>query len=210
MGKLGEAKTLGGIGSILQLIPFVDLVGYILVLLAVHEISEELHDKSIFDNMLYAVIAGIIGVAVGLGAFFFGILGSVFTFGITAILGVLSFLVIIWVALIISSIFIRRAFDTMATRLNEPNFRTAGLLYFVGALLTIVFFVGLIVIFIALIFQIIAFFSIKDTVAPAQPMQAGPMAPAQPTIGMKFCPNCGTQMPMSTAFCPKCGTKQPT
>ncbi|MDA4125488.1 MAG: DUF996 domain-containing protein [Thaumarchaeota archaeon] len=208
MSKLGEAKTLGGIGSILQLIPFLDLVGYILVLLAVHEISEELHDKSIFDNMLYAVITGIIGVAVGLGALIFGIFTSIFTLGVTAILGVLAFLVIIWLALIISSIFIRRSFDAIATRLNEPSFRTAGLLYFVGALTTILFFIGLIIIFVALIFQIVAFFSIKETMVPAQAGQATPMAPAQPTLGTKFCPNCGTQMPTSSAFCPKCGTKQ--
>ncbi len=184
-------------------------MGYILVLIASKYISEEFQDKTIFDNMLYAFVTGILGAAVGLVALFAGIFSSFFTFGISAILGIVGFLVLIWIALIISSIFIRRAFDNMAGRLNVPSFKTAGLLYFVGALLMIVFFVGLIVIFVAVIFQIITFFSIREAPAPAQPMQGQPMAPPQPALGMKYCPNCGTQMPMPTAFCPKCGTKQP-
>src|SRR5208337_1199711 len=85
--KLGEAKTLGGVGSILQLIPFLDIVGYVLTLVAVKRISEELQDRTIFDNMLYAVLSGIVGVVVGLAALVSGILSSLFTFGITAILG---------------------------------------------------------------------------------------------------------------------------
>jgi hypothetical protein len=31
-----------------------------------------------------------------------------------------------------------------------------------------------------------------------------------PQPGMKFCPNCGTQLPSMAAFCAKCGAKQPT
>ena len=208
LGKLAEGKTLGGIGSILQLIPGVNLVGYILILIAVKYISDELQDKSIFDNMLYAVIAGIVGVAVGLGALLTGALLSFFTFGLTAILGILSFLLVVWISLVISSIYIRRSFNTIATRLSAPNFRTAGTLYFVGALLTILFFVGLILIFVAFIFQIIAFSSIQDSASPQTP-QAQTSGRARPPWGTKYCPNCGTQISASTVFCPKCGTKQP-
>ena len=208
MGRLGEAKTLGGVGSILQLIPFLNLVGYILVLIAAKNISEEVQDKKIFDNMLYAVIAGLVGVAVGLFSLFTGLFFSVFSFGITALLGILSFLVLVWVALIISSLFIRRAYDSIADRLNVPTFKTAGLLYFVGALLVIVFFVGFLVIFVALIVQIVAFFSIPDSL-PTKSPPLQPASQAQAAPGMKFCPNCGTQLAASAVFCSKCGTKQP-
>lgn len=79
------------------------------------------------------------------------------------------------------------------------------MLYFYGALLVIAFGIGLIIVFIAYIFQIIAFFSIQET----QPMaQAQPAAAPAAQAGMKFCPSCGTQMASSAEFCPKCGAKQ--
>jgi hypothetical protein len=92
----------------------------------------------------------------------------------------------------------------MAARLNINSFKTAGTLYFVGALLTVIL-VGFIILFIAYIFQIIAFFSIQET---PQPVQAQPAAAPVAQAGMKFCPSCGTQMASSAAFCPKCGAKQ--
>src|SRR6266516_1866003 len=40
---------------------------------------------------------------------------------------------------------------------------------------------------------------------PPGPMWTVPGTTAQP--GMKFCPNCGTQLPSSATFCTKCGSK---
>jgi uncharacterized membrane protein len=202
--KLGEAKTLGGIGSILLLIPGVNIVGYILVLIAGKYLSDELMDRSIFNDMLYAVITGIIGVAAGVVVLLTGAATAFLTFGLSAILGAVAGLAVLWIFLIISAVFLRRAFNTMAARLNINSFKTAGTLYFVGALLTIIF-VGLIILFVAYIFQIIAFFSIQET---PQPMQAQPAAVPVAQAGMKFCSSCGTQMASSAAFCPKCGAKQ--
>jgi len=204
MSKLGDAKTLGGIGSILLLIPGISIVGYILVLIAGKYVSDDLGDKSIFDNLLYAVIAGIIGVAAGAFIFFTGAIFGILTLGFGAILGLFGGLLIAWLFLIISSIFIRRSFDTMATRLNVGSFRTAGLLYFIGAILTIIL-IGFVILLVAYILQIVAFFSIPETAQPVQPQtSAAPMVQA----GMKFCASCGTQMASSVAFCPKCGAKQ--
>ena len=202
MGKLSDAKMLGGIGSILQIIPFLSIVGYILTLIAVKFVSDEVHDGLIFSNMLYAVIAGIIGVAVGASVFFFGALSSIYTGGVSAIGGVIGFLAIAWIALIVSSLFIRRAFDGMANRLGVGTFRTAGTLYFVGALLTIVL-VGFLLLFVAYILQVVAFFSINDSGVATQPQV---QSMAQP--GFKYCSNCGAQMSTSATFCPKCGAKQ--
>jgi putative membrane protein len=47
--------------------------------------------------------------------------------------------------------------------------------------------------------------AINDLNTSPQPMQSSQLAQA----GMKYCANCGTQMPAATAFCPKCGAKQP-
>ncbi len=47
----------------------------------------------------------------------------------------------------------------------------------------------------------------RTTPAPAGPVPMGQTAVAAP--GMKFCPNCGTQLASSATFCSKCGAKQP-
>jgi uncharacterized membrane protein len=201
MGKLSDARMLGGIGSILQIIPLISVVGYILTLIAVKYVSDEVNDSSIFTDMLYAVITGIVGILVGGFIIFFGVMSSLFTTGLSAIAGGIAFLAIAWVVLVLSAVFVRRAFNKMADKLNVGTFRTAGMLYFVGALLTIII-VGFLILFIAFILQVVAFFSIpEDKSAPQAQM------PAQ--AGFKYCPNCGSQLPLAAGFCPKCGAKQP-
>lgn len=208
LSKLGDARLLGGIGSILLLIPGIDIVGYILMLIATKHVSDQLGDRSIFDNMLYAVVSGIVGVAAAAFILLTGAIFGIFTFGTSAIFGVVGALAIAWVALIISSIFIRRAYDSMATRLNVGTFRTAGMLYFVGSILTIIL-VGFVILFIAAIVQIIAYFGIPDTVQGVQPLPTAQPAAATGQSGTKFCPSCGAQIPTSATFCPKCGAQQP-
>lgn len=201
MGRLSDAKVLGGIGSVLELIPLLSIVGYVLVLISVKLVSDEVHDSSIFADMIIAVAAGIVGVAAGGFILIFSGIFAVFTAGLSAFLGVFAILAVVWIALIVSSIFVRRAYDKMATKLNVGTFRTAGTLYFVGALLTIVL-VGFLILLVAYIVQIIAFFSIQEG------QQASP-APMAPQAGTKFCPSCGAQMPSAATFCPQCGAKQP-
>ncbi len=210
MTKLGDAKTLGGVGSILLLIPGVSIVGYILILIAGKYISDELGDKSIFDNMLYAVISGIIGVAAAAFIIFSGAVFGVFTFAASAFAGVIAGLAIAWIGLVVSSIFLRRAYNTMATKLDVGTFNTAGTLYLIGAILTIIL-VGFLLLFVAAILQIIAFFSIKDVAPSMQPQGMQPQSMAAPgaSVGMKFCPSCGNQLAASATFCSKCGAKQP-
>ena len=205
MSKLGDAKTLGGVGSILLLIPVANIVGYILILIATKYVSDELGDKTIFDNMLYAVITGIIGAAAAAFIIITGEAFSAFTFSASAIAGVIVGLAIAWIALIVSSIFIRRSYDVMAARLNVSTFKTAGTLYFIGAILTIIL-VGFIILFVAAIVQIIAFFAIPDSVPGMQAQPMGGMPP-QTTAGIKFCPNCGTQLAATATYCTKCGAK---
>ena len=201
MGRLSDAKVLGSIGSILEIIPLLSIVGYIMVLISVKFISDEVKDGSIFNDMIIAVVAGIVGVAAGgFILIFTGILG-IFTAGLSVLFGVLGVLAIIWVALIVSSVFVQRAYNDIATKLNVTTFRTAGTLYFIGAILTIVI-VGFIILFIAYIVQIVAFFSIHEGAPSA-------MGATPSMADTKYCPNCGAQFPSSTVFCPKCGAKQP-
>ena len=206
LAQLSQAKTLGGVGSILMVlaaIPFIgwvlSIAGLIMVLLAIKYVSEVVQDRSIFNNMMIAMVLSIAGVVVGVA----GIVGAIFTvFGMGAfsgmypnlsgtfpgfsnpssvavgdwmglILGALTGLAVIWVLLLVSAIFVRRSYESTATKLGVHMFGTVGLLYLVGAALTIVL-VGFLILFIALILNIVAFFSIPDQPMPMQAPQPPP------------------------------------
>ena len=176
MDSLTNAKTLGVIGSILILLTFVPsvdgilgIVGFIIVLIAVKYVSESVADKSIFKNMIIAVIFAIIGIVVGVVVVF----ASIFKFiGLGALSGpfmgsefipsaIVVGLVVIWVCSLISAVFLRKSYNSIAAKLNIRMFKTTATLYLIGAALSIVV-AGFILIFIAEILQIVAFFSILE------------------------------------------------
>jgi len=225
MGSLSSAKTLGGVGGILVFIPFLSLVGWILILLATKEISESVQDKTIFDDALLAGITAVIGAVVFALVFalavFTGSVAGRFAPGTFVFSGLfLGVLAAFWVFTIISAIFLKRSYEKISQRLNVSAFATAGLLYLIGAALTIVL-VGFLILLIALIFQVVAYFSIQDRPPTAgwsqpasQPFASPPVTqqPAsplqQPTVESKFCFKCGAKLPGATVFCTSCGAKQ--
>jgi uncharacterized membrane protein len=190
MNSLAQARTLGGIGSILILLGIVPIagivlfiVGFIMVLMAVRYISETVQDKTIFNNTLIAVILAIVGMIAGLVVAIAGRPFPVFREfrpldGQSMIIGqgmypffrtLIIALVIIWVFYIGSAIFLRKSYTTVASKLNITMFDTVALLYLIGAVLAIIL-VGFIVIYVAEILQTVAFFSIVEK--PQQPLQA--------------------------------------
>ena len=207
--SLSSAKALGGVGSILVFIPFVSIIGYILILVAVKEISDDLQDKAIFNNIIVAAATGIIGALAG-GLV---IVGFARATTIAGFVGILAGLFIVWIFLIISAVFLRRSYTRMADRLGVGMFGTASILYLVGAALTIIL-VGFIILLVAQILQAVAYFSIPDqvpnqaaspaTAAPSMPPPA--IAPGEPS---KFCTSCGAQISAAATFCNRCGAKQP-
>lgn len=202
MGSLAQAKTYGGVGSILLLIagfvffiPFATLVlfvvGVILVLLAVKYISEVVRNPSIYSNMLVFVVLSIVAVAVlvimVLGALVavFGLpgFGTDFTpveppdIDPTDFVGVLVALLlgvaIAWILYVVSAIFLKRSFDAIGDALNVSMFSTTALVFLIGAVLLIILIGGL-VLFIAGILQIVAFFSIPEEMGQPAPAMAPP------------------------------------
>ena len=202
MPSLNEVKTLGGIGSLLTLLAIIptagavlSIVGLIMILVAVKYASDILGDPKIFTNMLYAVILGAIGIVVAVVAVISavaGVLGLGFLSGglspgtlpptmaagdIIGLIGtILIGLVAIWICFLISAIFLRRCYTELGKRLNLGLFGTGSLIYLIGAALTIIL-VGFLLIFIAEIIFLVAFFSINTTAAPVPPSQS-----AQPTM----------------------------
>src|SRR5207244_13604295 len=61
MASLSTAKVLGGVGGIFAIIPGISLVGWILILVAVKEVSDVSQDRTIFDDALIAGITTVIG-----------------------------------------------------------------------------------------------------------------------------------------------------
>jgi uncharacterized membrane protein len=200
MASLSQAKTLGGLGSILTLLLFVPynvgavlvIVGWILIIVALKNISDTVQEGSIFSNALISAILAIVGTvafAIVVASAILGFIGlggvpatgSVPTPGfIGLITGVVAGLLVVWVLAVVSSYFLWRSFKTVAARLNMGLFRTGALIYLIGAILTIIL-VGFVLTFVAQIIFVIAFFSLPDNLPQAsaqQPQMMGsPPAP---------------------------------
>jgi len=201
MASLSQAKTLGGVGSILVLLGAIPnigfvlaIVGFILILIAVKNVSESVNEPAIFNDMIIAVVLAIIGivvfgviVVVAFFSFFnfrqFGTVtpGSVPPSVLGAIGLLIVGLVVVWVFYLVSAIFLRRSYERIGVRLNVNMFQTTGLVYLIGAALTIVL-VGFLILLIAEILQIVAFFSIPEQLPSSMPAQQtwGPPAPPAP------------------------------
>jgi uncharacterized membrane protein len=231
MASLSTAKALGGVGGILAIFPALGVVGWILIIVAMKEISDSTQDRTILEN---AVIGGITAIISAVTIVFFLVsgaftgfvdsaIGVASSFGPGGLAGAVATFVVFDVFAIISGIFLKRAYDKTAGHLKVGAFATTGLLYLIGALTAVVV-VGFLIFFIAFVFQIVAYFSIQDHPAPltyygfqspqptptplpqvTQP-QTTPPQPSAPQF--KFCFKCGTKLPFNAAYCSGCGTRQ--
>jgi uncharacterized membrane protein len=197
--SIETSKTLGGIGAILMFVGImpvinsyavIELVGLILVMVALYNLAGYYSERGIFNNALYGVIAGIVGVAVAVGTVILSVLTSVTDFlyavfpdwngdwaslsGLTPdpsnlsmeaivpfLVGLFVALAVLWIFAIIATYFVRRSLISLSAKSGVGLFSTAGLLMLVGAVLTIAFGLGLILIWIATLILAIAFFTMK-------------------------------------------------
>ena len=170
------------------------LVGAILVLIALKGFADYYRENGIFNNALYAIIAAIVGVVVFVSVLiialveFFADLGlnisnlqdwsslssidwqtlGNFDFIFRFIGVILIGVVVLFVILVITVVFLRKSLGLMASRTGVGLFGTTGLLLLIGAILTI-FIIGILLIWIAMLLLAIAFFSIRPQQAPSPP-----------------------------------------
>lgn len=196
MSKLGNAKILGGVGAILTLVgafipvigTILPLVGVILIFIAVKYIADETKESGIFRNYLVSfifrvcsIIAGIavaviiIG-SVSLGAMFnlnqFTNPRAMFNFAGGILAGIIIGLIVIWVFLILSSVYLRKSYNSIAKHTKVDLFRTTGMLYFIGAI-TLIVLIGFLILLIAVILEIVSYFSLPEKLpVEAQPVPA--------------------------------------
>ncbi len=197
--SLETSKTLGGIGAILMfigIIPFVsyygivELIGVILVFIALYNLAGYYSERGIFNNALYGLISGIVGGVVAGVVVVYAVLTSLTDFlyklfptwngdwttlsGLTPdtsnlnpadilpfVGGILAALAILWIFSIISAFFVRRSMVSLSAKSNVGLFSTAGLLLLIGAVLIIAIGIGLILVWISALLLAIAFFTMK-------------------------------------------------
>lgn len=189
MHMKGQAITLGRIGILLPIafiIPFLGalagLAAAILLLFSHYYFTRAYDRPEIFRKALtgtIVVVAGnIIGgifIAIGVGTAVFTssetglnmsnyqeIMGQIFGGGMS-IFG----LIILLAAAVVGIYFVFKSLQTLAAETNIKLFRTAGLLYLIGVITSIILIGGL-VIFAGWILHIIAYFSLRqEQEAPA-------------------------------------------
>jgi uncharacterized membrane protein len=207
--SIETSKILGGVGAILMFIGIIpvansyavlELIGLILVMVALYNLASYYTERGIFNNALYGLIAGIVGGVAAVGTIFISVLTSLTDFlmaiyptwngedwtalsgltpdpanlSIEAIMpfltGLFVALLVLWVFAIIATFFIRRSLISLSAKSGVGLFSTAGLLMLIGAVLIIALGVGLLLIWISTLILAIAFFTMK----PQEPQSAAP------------------------------------
>ncbi len=200
--SLESNKTVGGIGAILLAIPFLNLIGIILVLIALKGMAEHYRDNEIFNSALYGFIFGIVAVL----ALVTVIIMAVYGFAVTPFAGfglVIIALLVLYVFSLISAVFYRKSLSNLSEKSKEQMFNTAGLILLIGAAIPIF---GEILKFVAWILVAVGFFSIRESAQ--QPQLAPPSPPAfAASEERKYCQYCGVQIQSDATFCQKCGNK---
>lgn len=208
---LESSKTMGGIGAILMAVGFLPfagaytgilaLIGLILVLISVKGLSDYYKDSRIFNNVIYAIGIGIVGVVVAGILIVTAAIGLLDALGInmsnlsnwstfqTAIMNVTDIntilpyiatiaisLILLFVFAIVAAIFLRRSMNGLSEKTHVHLFSTTGLLFLIGAVLVIVA-IGFLLLWIALLLLAVSFFTIptqqpmQQTAQPPQPQQ---------------------------------------
>jgi uncharacterized membrane protein len=199
------------------LISVFSFVGYILFLAAMNRFANHYREPAIYRNVLYGVLTAIVGgvvfTLVVLGLFFASLsrivsLGPL-TPGTTSVpsafYSVIVFLIVVWLGAfllaLIQSIFYKRAFDGLAEKSGEENFKTAGLLMLIGGALTIAF-VGIFLFFVGWIVAVVGFFSMK----PQKPAYSSPPQSSSSVV-KRYCSKCGGENNLEAEFCSHCGNR---
>jgi uncharacterized membrane protein len=124
----------------------------------------------------------------------------------------LPFLTIVFIFTLLMAVYFNKSFRYITKCTGERLFNAAGTMMLIGAILTLVFFVGLILICIAAIIAAAAFCLIKTgqqnnnkTTIDNYTQQPTSPTPTPINIDAKYCPHCGAPVAPKTAFCTQCG-----
>ena len=198
-----------GLIAFLIAVGAVGVIGFILFMVAMHNLSNYYHEPAIFNKVLYAFILSIISAIVALVlefAFVFSAINGLQTStpSTAPFLTIFGVLGITTVFSIVNAVLYMQAFNKLAEKSGVDNFKTTGLLYLLGTLLTIVLIGGLLV-WIAWIFAAMGFNKLKPPPSPTPTVSYTTQPPLPNTVQTKRCPNCGTENSPDALFCKFCG-----
>jgi uncharacterized membrane protein len=201
--SLETNKALGGVGAILLAIPFANLIGIILLLIAMKGLADDYNDDDIFRNALYGFIFGFVGVIALVAVIIMLILGfATISPVVTPFAGlgliILTFFVL-YVFSLISAIFYNRSLNILAQKSGEGMFNTAGMVLLIGAIIPVI---GVLLQLVAWILAAVGFFSIRPSTQVFTPTPV-----TTTTQENKFCQHCGAPLPPEATYCTKCGKK---
>ena len=198
LGGVGALlMVIGSLGFLGVYTSILSLIGLILVLMSLNGLANHYNERGIFNYALYGILTVIVGAVVTGGIVFVSLLDFLSEIGISLtdvaaltrvdlqrlvtleavwpfLTGLVLALVVLFVVLVISSFLIKKSLDLTSAKTGVGMFHTAGLLLLIGAFLTIII-IGFLLMFIALILLIVAFFRIRT-----QPAAAPSPPPAPP------------------------------
>jgi uncharacterized membrane protein len=209
-GSVGASLFAFGVGMVAFIVgvAVLAIIGFILFMVAMHNLSNYYNEPVIFKNVLYAFVLTIIEVVALFSIYVAVVFVAVRNIATTpnpstvSASPVLLFIVVIGVSVVlglINGVLYMRAFNKLKERSGVDNFGTAGILFLVGAIVPII---G----WIAWIFAAMGFN--KLTAAPTTPQYTPYMPQPPPTyFGMqtKRCPNCGAENTPDALYCKNCG-----
>jgi|UniRef100_A0A7C5SXX1 Predicted membrane protein len=197
--NISTQKMLGGIGSILILLGWMTgvgilfgIVGVVLWLISMYQLSNILGKPTIFQKILIGFVLNIAGMVVAFApfaltmviAFPFGLLAKIVLFDLTRDetldvtldiselgFGALIVIIVALIAIMVAyAIFVfgfylqKQAYEILAQATAHNLFKIAGLLMFIGAITTILFGLGLLLMFVGYIVLAVAFFTAPNEV----------------------------------------------
>ena len=181
------------------------LVGYILFMIAMYNLSKYYGEPAIFKNLLNALIISIVGsvvLGVVLVAVFVSSIAANFAStttpplisGIWVLAGLGALLIGILAIAIYSAVLTKRAFDRLGDKSGVDSFRTAGLLLLIGAFVPFVAYIGW-------IFAAIGY----NRLTPNRQVTGSMPQYIAPAGAIKRCPHCGTENSADAIYCRNCG-----
>ncbi len=178
--NISTQKMLGDIGFTLILLSTINMpgtvanllgiVGFVLWLISMCQLSNILRKPSIFQKVLIGVILNIAGIVI---ASAFGLMAGILSFATMrdetgAILGLglrtVIAIIVTYAIIVVAFYFYKEAFDILAQATAHNLFKIAGLLMFIGAITIILFGLGLLLIIVGYTVLAVAFFTAPNEV----------------------------------------------
>jgi uncharacterized membrane protein len=151
--NISTQKMLGGIGSILillgsvteiEILSILSIVGFVLWLISIYQLSKKLEKPSIFQKVLIGLIlaVAVTVIAFALGALREGIKPYVsMEDKVIAEWWIFVGLIAAYAIFVVSAYFYKQAFEILASTTAHNLFRIVGLLIFIGVIITPILYV---------------------------------------------------------------------